>query len=76
MAVVNSNMITKTVCKIEQYILCLLFSPSEFIEAVLVAFAITISTTYVILSHAICELSTILFKYLPFSQEHMVRFQL
>ena len=52
------------------------FLSSKFIETVLLTFADTLSTAFVILLHTITEVSGTLFKYIPFSQVHMLGFEL
>ena len=85
MVIINSKMVTnKNVCKIKQSILYLIFSLSEFINTISMIFAdiafVTIvdrpSIMLIISSQIITESSTILFKYLLFSQIHVLGFQL
>ena len=80
--IINSNIITnKIVCQIEQSVAFLLW---QFIEAVLItSFAIVfvffvdvISITITILSYLVTEASATIFKYLEFSQIHVLGFQL
>ena len=70
----------KTVCKIYQSILYLTFLLLQFIDAFLaivsVIFVDTISITDILSSHAITEVSVILFKYLLFAQIHVLGSQL
>ena len=70
----------KTVCKIQQSIFYLTFLICQFINTfVALVFAIfvdTISITDIGSSHAITEVSAILFRYLLFSQIHALGFQL
>ena len=47
-----------------------------FVDMVFVIFVDRISITYIISSHSITEVSPILFKYLLFSQIHVLGFQL
>ena len=62
--------------KIWQSILYLTFLLSEFVDTfadiVFATFVDTIYITYIISSHTIFESSTILFKYLSFSQIHVL----
>ena len=47
-----------------------------FAGIVFVTFVDTLSVTFIILSHTIAEVSAMFFKYLPFSQVYVLRFQL
>ena len=81
----NSNMITnKTICRIYQSILYLLFLSSKIIEAVLVTFVDIVFATFVdtifitclISSHGLTEVSAIVTRYLSFSQIHVLGLKL
>ena len=71
----------KTLCKIEQSLTFLLW---QFIEAVLIKFvaivslffAYAISVKVKILPHSLTEVSAIPFKYLLFSQIHVLGFKI
>ena len=67
----------KTVCKIKQPLIFLLLQYIDtFVAIVSVFFVDTISVTDIISSHSITEVSAIIFKYLLFSQIHVLGFQL
>ena len=70
----------KNVCKIYQSILYLTFSLLQFIDAFVaigsVIFVDTVSITDIISSHAITEVSVILFKFLLSAQIHFLGLQL
>ena len=56
-------------------IVFVIFVGTVFVE-VFVTFVDTLSTTFIISSHAITELSRVLSKYLLYSQIHVLEFQL
>ena len=65
-------MITNTtVCKVQQFFLCLTFSSLEFIGTVNVRFV-----TSIISLHIVTDSSTMILRYLPFWQIHLLGFQL
>ena len=85
MVIRNSNMVNnKTVFKIVQSILSFTFSSSEFIDTavmtfvdiVFLTFANVLFVTLIISLQAVTESSKILFKFLLFSQIHVLGFLL